>query len=52
MINGGELIGRSEGEAYVARLCNVNAQYYGVFSESKARLNLITESFSFFPFWI
>lgn len=52
MINGGELIGRSEGEAYVAALCNMNAQYYGVFSESKARLNLITESFSFFPFGI
>lgn len=39
---------RSEGEAYVARPCNLNAQYCRVFNESKARLNAITQSFSCF----
>ena len=47
------MVGNSEagarGEAYVARLCNLNAQYCRVFIESKACLNLITESLSFFP---
>lgn len=52
VINGGELGGRSKGEAYVARLCNLNAQQCGVLNESKACLNLITELFSFFPFGI
>lgn len=47
MINGWELGGRSEGEAYVARMCNLNAQYCRVFDESKACVNLITGSFSF-----
>lgn len=34
-------------EAYVARMCNLNAQYCRVFDESKACVNLITGSFSF-----
>lgn len=47
MINGGELGGSSEGEAYVARLCNLNGQYWRVFNESIACLNLMTESHFF-----
>lgn len=51
MINGGELRGRSEGEAH-ARLYNMNAQYCRVFNESKTCVNAITESLSFFLFGI
>lgn len=36
VINGSELRGCSEGEACVARMCNLNAQYSKVFNESRA----------------
>lgn len=45
VINGLGTRRQERGEAYVARLCNLNAQYCRVLNESKACINLITGSF-------